>query len=582
MTRESPYHVGVTAVIDDDTDATGDGAGASAEASAGPGEVLGRDVLGRRLPPLRDRLNPPMPKEFDAGWIATLAITAFAGFIRFWHLSTPVKFVFDETYYAKDAYSLLKFGYARQFVDGPRKDEANLRILAGNLDVFKDTPSLTVHPEVGKWMIAVGEKLFGMNTFGWRFMPALVGTLTILVLIRLVRRMTRSTLIGCVAGLLLAVDGLHFVMSRTALLDVFLAFWLVCAVYCLVRDRDWSRRRLARSLDAEPAVPGVRRTFGPLLLFRPWRIAAGICFGLALGVKWNGIWALAGFGLLVFAWDVGARRALGVRRAWLSSAVLDGIPAFVSIVLVAVATYLATWTGWLIHDGAYDHDWASKNPAHGVVQKALPDSFRSLLHYHSEVLAFHTGDYIEHATHPYQSQPGGWPIIARPIGFDAVNDIKSGTDGCTAPAGTNCLSVISAIGTPLLWWGGALALIAAAVLWVGRRDWRFGVPLVGFVAGWVPWFFFAKRPIFFFYAVAMIPFTVIAVSLVLGQIIGLTAATRGRAEPVTSTRRLIGTAVTGAFVILVVLNFAYLWPILTDKVVPHPEWLSRMWFKSWI
>ncbi len=74
----------------------------------------------------------------------------------------------------------------------------------------------------------------------------------------------------------------------------------------------------------------------------------------------------------------------------------------------------------------------------------------------------------------------------------------------------------------------------------------------------------------------------IAVSLVLGQIIGLTAATRGRAEPVTSTRRLIGTAVTGAFVILVVLNFAYLWPILTDKVVPHPEWLSRMWFKSWI
>src|SRR6266545_5836969 len=288
---------GVTAVIDDDTDATGDGAGPADEAR---GDVLGRDVLGRRLPPLRDRMYPPMPKEFDAGWIATLAITAFAGFIRFWHLSTPVKFVFDETYYAKDAYSLLKFGYARQFVDGPRKDEANLRILAGNLDVFKDTPSLTVHPEVGKWMIAVGEKLFGMNTFGWRFMSALVGTLTILVLIRLVRRMTRSTLIGCVAGLLLAVDGLHFVMSRTALLDVFLAFWLVCGVYFLVVDRDWSRRRLAAAADADPADSGVRRSVGRLLLFRPWRIVAGICFGLALGVKWNGVWAVAGFGLLVF------------------------------------------------------------------------------------------------------------------------------------------------------------------------------------------------------------------------------------------------------------------------------------------
>ena len=569
---------GVTAVIDDDTDAIGDGAGPADETR---GDVLGRDVLGRRLPPLRDRMYPPMPRDFDGGWIATLLITAFAGFIRFWHLSTPVKFIFDETYYAKDAYSLLKFGYARQFVDAPRKDEANLRILAGNLDVFKDTPSLTVHPEVGKWMIAAGEKMFGMTPFGWRFMPALFGTLTILVLIRLVRRMTRSTLIGCIAGLLLAVDGLHFVMSRTALLDVFLAFWLVCGVYFLVVDRDWSRRRLAAAADADPADSGVRRSVGRLLLFRPWRIVAGICFGLALGVKWNGVWAVAGFGLLVFAWDVGARRAIGVRGAFWKSVFVDGVPAFVSIVLVAVATYFATWTGWLIHDGSYGHDYASKNPAHGVM-RVVPDDFRSLLHYHEDVLDFHTGDYIEHATHPYQSQPGGWPIIARPIGFDAVNDIKPGTGGCTAPAGTNCLSVISALGTPLLWWGGAIALLVSLVFWIGRRDWRFGIPLVGFVTGWVPWFFFAKRPIFFFYAVAMVPFTVIALALVLGQIIGLTSATKRHTEPITTTRRLVGTAIAGAFVILVVLNFAYIWPILTDKVIPQPAWLSRMWFKTWI
>jgi len=47
-------------------------------------------------------------------------------------------------------------------------------------------------------------------------------------------------------------------------------------------------------------------------------------------------------------------------------------------------------------------------------------------------------------------------------------------------------------------------------------------------------------------------------------------------------RRLIGSAVMGAFVVLVVLNFAYIWPILTDEVLPHSAWLSRMWFKSWI
>ncbi|GAB3922650.1 hypothetical protein GCM10027613_31800 [Microlunatus endophyticus] len=38
----------------------------------------------------------------------------------------------------------------------------------------------------------------------------------------------------------------------------------------------------------------------------------------------------------------------------------------------------------------------------------------------------------------------------------------------------------------------------------------------------------------------------------------------------------------GAFVALVVLNFAYIYPILTDKVLPYSQWLARMWFKGWI
>ncbi|HEY0473122.1 MAG TPA: phospholipid carrier-dependent glycosyltransferase [Kribbella sp.] len=516
-----------------------------------------------------------MPRDFEGGWIATLAITALAAVLRFWHLGSPNKFIFDETYYAKDAFSLLKYGYARQFIDKP-DGIADKQILAGNLNVFKNTPSLTVHPEVGKWMIAAGEQLFGMNTFGWRFMPALFGTLTVLLLIRTVRRMTRSTLIGCIAGLLLAVDGLHFVMSRVALLDIFLAFWIVAAVSCLIADRDWTRRRLADSLERRTSS-GKDRTFGRWMLFRPWRLAAGVCFGLALGTKWSAIWVMAGFGLLVFAWDLGARRAIGARHAFWKSAVVDGIPAFLSIVLVALVTYTATWTGWLLHDNAYDHNWAATHPAHGVM-KVVPDDFRSLLYYHQEVLAFHTGDYIKHATHPYSSNPAGWLIIARPIGFDAVNDIKPGTGGCTAPAGTNCLSVISAIGTPLLWWGGALALLAALILWIGQRDWRFGVAIVGFLTCWVPWFAFDTRPIFFFYAVTMIPFTVIALSLVLGKILGPAKAAFQTSTP----RRLIGSAAVGAFVVLVVLNFAYIWPILTDQVMPHPDWLSRMWFKSWI
>ena len=54
-------------------------------------------------------------------WAACLGVTALALFLRLWNLGTPKKFEFDETYYAKDAWSLANHGYVRQYVDGPTR-----------------------------------------------------------------------------------------------------------------------------------------------------------------------------------------------------------------------------------------------------------------------------------------------------------------------------------------------------------------------------------------------------------------------------------------------------------------------------
>ena len=97
-----------------------------------------------------------------------------------------------------------------------------------------------------------------MDPFGWRVASAVVGSLMVLVMIRLARRVTRSTLLGCVAGLLMCFDGLHLVLSRLALLDLFVAFFLLCAVSCMVADRDWVRARMAHAVPARARlVPGV-------------------------------------------------------------------------------------------------------------------------------------------------------------------------------------------------------------------------------------------------------------------------------------------------------------------------------------
>jgi dolichyl-phosphate-mannose-protein mannosyltransferase len=511
-----------------------------------------------------DRLRVPTLTDRLTGWLVTLSITAIAFAIRVVGLANPNKLVFDETYYAKDAYALLKFGYERQW-----PDNANASIVAGNVDVMKTAASFIVHPPVGKWLIAAGEAAFGMNSFGWRVAPLVFGTLLVLITIRLVRRVSRSTLIGGVAGLLLTFDGLAFVMSRTALLDIFLAFFVVAAVACLAADRDWFRNKLADHL-VTARLPDLGGTFGPALIVRPWRIAAGLCFGLALGTKWNALYILAAFALLSLAWDVGARRVAGAGRRAGWALIRDGVPAFVSLVLLSAAVYVITWIGWFATSGGYDRQWGSQHPD-AWTTRAFGRAFASFLHYQRDIWNFHTGDFIMNAQHTYRANPIGWLVLARPLGIDAVNDIQPGTGTCAGPE--NCLSVISAIGTPALWWGAVFALVAAAILWIGARDWRFGIPVVGVLAGWLPWFQYEARPLFFFYAIAIIPFSVMAVALCIGRLLGPD-------EP--TDRRMIGGILAGAYVALVGANFAYLYPILTDQVLPHSKWLARMWLRSWI
>ncbi|MFW6597353.1 dolichyl-phosphate-mannose--protein mannosyltransferase [Propionibacteriaceae bacterium Y2011] len=508
-----------------------------------------------------------MPTDRLWGWIVAVGLALIAFGIRFVNLAVPNKLVFDETYYPKDAWSMLRYGYETQWPDG---DVVNPKIAAGDVDLYLQAASFAVHPPLGKWLIALGELTFGMNSFGWRFPSLVFGSLMVLVLVRLVRRVSRSTLIGGLAGLLLTLDGLHFVMSRTGLLDIFLAFFLIAAVACLAADRDWFRHRLARHLQVN-RLADLGGGFGPLVWFRPWRLAAGVLFGLACGVKWNALYLLAAFALLSLAWDIGARRLAGAGRRSTAGLLLDGVPAFVSLVVVGALTYLATWTGWLATTGGYFRTWHEEHPD-AMSVRLLGGPLASLWQLHKEIYGFHSGEFINNAEHPYDAKPLGWLVVARPIGIDAVNDIPPGTQGCP-PGGDNCLQVVSGMGTPMLWWAALIAIVFAAFFWIGFRDWRFAIPVVGLLSAWLPWFFVGDRPQFFFYAITIIPFTVMALALCLGKVLG---------PAVPGERRLIGAVAVGGVVALIGANFAFIYPILTDRVITYQQWLARMWFKSWI
>lgn len=514
-----------------------------------------------------ERLQDAPPKATWQGWAVTVAITLLAFAIRLPFIDRAKRLVFDETYYPKDAWALLNFGYEVNYVDG-----ANDKIAKGDLTgLFKvGEAAYVVHPPLGKWLIASGEWLFGMTPFGWRFASLVFGTLMIALVIRLGRRLSRSMLVGAIAGVLLTFDGLHFVMSRIGLLDIFQATFLVAGVLCVVIDRDWFRTRLAAHLIKHDLVD-LDGAFGPKPWLRPWRLVAGVMFGCAIAVKWNSMFVLAAMGVMSVLWDVSARALAGARsRSWWAL-LSDGIPAFLSMVVLAVPVYLATWVGWLTTSGGYYRKWGAENPDSPLV-KALGKPLGSLAKYHVEVYKFHTGDYMANATHTYEAHPAGWLVVARTIGIDAVNDIKPGQQGCTATGTDTCLRVISGMGTPLLWWLGAIALIAGLWFWLGKRDWRFSVPLVALLATYLPWFKYSDRPLFFFYAICIIPFTAIVLAMCLGIIIG----------PVNGRERRKRSWIAGGVVAAIVANFAFIYPILTDELMTRKQWLARMWFNSWI
>ncbi|MET8693432.1 phospholipid carrier-dependent glycosyltransferase [Streptomyces bauhiniae] len=540
---------------------------------------------------VRDRLVPPYaqpsPRVWQvlgcpphladritrwSGWGGPLLVTLLAGLLRFWHLGSPRAVIFDETYYAKDAWALVHRGFEVNW-----DKNANDAVLAthGHLAIPSDA-AYVVHPPVGKYVIGLGELIFGFDPFGWRFMTALLGTLSVLLLCRIGRRMFRSTFLGCLAGGLMAVDGLHFVMSRTALLDGVLMFFVVAAFGCLVVDRDRAREKLAAALPVGPdgvARPDARLADTFRFGWRPWRWGAGVMLGLAFGTKWNGLYILAAFCLMAVLWDVGARKVAGARHPYEAVLKYDTGFAFLATVPVAIAVYVASWIGWILSPtdgtGGYFRNWAATD-GRGGSWTFLPDWLRSLWHYEHEVYNFHV--HLS-SPHTYQSNPWSWIVLGRPVSF-FYESPGPGSAGCPIGTTDKCAREVLALGTPMLWWAGCAAILYVLWRWAFRRDWRAGAIACGVAAGYLPWFMYQERTIFLFYAVVFVPFLCLAVAMLAGAIIGPPGST--------DTRRAIGATAAGVLVLLITWNFIYFWPLYTGEAIPIDSWRGRMWLDTWV
>jgi len=418
--------------------------------------------------------------------IAPVVIALISLLLRTVHLGRINTFIFDEVYYVDGARDLLHYG----------------------VEVTGSKPEFVVHPPLGKWLIGIGIQIFGDNGFGWRITTALVGSLMILLVARIAHRLFRDARLTALASALMALDGLALVHSRTALLDNFLAFFILLATYLFTMRRYW------------------------------W---TGIALGCAMATKWSALYFVIAFGAIALYRAFTHHSGRALFRPTLERIAQFGV--------TPLLVYISSWIGWFSSSRGWDRHYSSS-------------IYSSFIYYHQQILEFHTGLVQRHS---YQANPWSWLIMARPTSF-----FYETPKGCNAQS---CSQEILALGTPIMWWLGTIAVLVTLGLWLRsialrRIDPALSLIVTGMAAGYLPWFFFQRRTVFSFYAIVFEPFLILALVYCARLLIN----SYGRN----------GEIVVATAVVLIALNFIYFLPLYLGDVLTYDAWHARMWFTNWI
>lgn len=440
--------------------------------------------------------------------IGLTAVTLMAGGLRLFRATTPSRLVFDEGYYAIEACEQI-------FGNGPPCHREVVEPISG------------VHPPLGTWLIGAGIRIFGFRSGGWRVASLAAGTLTVVLVFLLARRLIRSTLAATVASGALALDALHFIHSRVAMLEIFVTLFAVAAILAAVLDGD----RPIRITRAE----GRWHALTSRLRERRWRLAAGAAIGAAVACKWSGI-PFAGLTIGIVLASELRRRSVDARGGLGAMLREEGPSLLVAFALVPALIYVGSYIG-RIEGAILAWPWSRES------------WMWAFLAQQRDMLAFHLGLDLPHV---YASPPWSWPLMKRPpIYWLEVLDGR--------------YREIIAIGNPLVWLGGLASLVVVAIRWLRRhRDRGEAVIVLGFAAAWLPWLLIGptRETVFSFYLVLGVPFLCIGIGYMAAR---LAASIAGRVA-------------IGGFAAASIACFAFFYPVVAAVPISEDAWRDRILF----
>ncbi len=465
-------------------------------------------------------------------WTGLTGLLVLSLALRFWGLERFNTLVFDEVYFAR-------FGH----------------------NYLTKTPFFDAHPPLGKYLIAVGIQLGGVNPFGYRWMNALTGSLIPLVVAGIAYQLSHHRSYALIAGLFAVVDGLLLVESRYALINVYLLMFGLLGQWFFLLGLD---------------TRGGRRWF--------WLTLSGASLGGAISVKWSGLGFFLGIYLTwALSWVV-QRFLLRSRPAEQPQSTLyqprtptpplqlKQLLQFFYLSAIAASIYRLQWIPHL-----------QQNPSPGFWQL------------HQQMLSYHGRIGSGPEVHPYCSAWYTWPWMLRPVDYFYQTALdRSEPVPAVGPRlpqnAANVIYDVHAIGNPALWWLSTVAILilvwvlarrievwilhpaAAAPLGQPDSNFRteFWLPLylvVNYAANFFPWAGVSRCTFLYHYLPASI-YSLLAIAWLVSRW-------------VQSVHPLFrGVGITAIFLILVA--FVFWLPIYLGLPLSPTGFRLRMWLPSWI
>lgn len=373
-----------------------------------------------------------------------LLILAFTFFTRAYRLHVPERYEFDEVYHAVTA-KLMVDGDTRAYEWHNPPPEPN-------------TAVDWLHPPYAKLTQAASMAVFGKNSFGWRFSSVIFGCLVVLVTAKIAEELFDSKPLALLSAFLVSLDGLLFVMSRIAMNDVHVTFFILFSIWLYIKFIN-SKRKIKKFL-----------------------LLSSIAAGFAVGTKWSGVFAV-GF--------IGINESIYTIRKFFKEKKKNRLKK-------KNVKFITRQFGWLflccivipsiLYLGSYSQMFL------------LGKDFNHLIEMHKNTWWYQTN---LTATHPAQSKPIQWFLNTKPVWISvAYNQVGTRGD-------------IYAVGNPALFWIGDIAIFTTLFSLILAKFKKIKIfnkseikmlslLLFAYAIVWLPWQL-SPRIMFFYHYLPAVP-----------------------------------------------------------------------------